>query len=146
MPRIQVVRLDPDLVLPSYARPGDGAMDLVSRVDATLGPKGGRALLGTGLSIALPDGWAGLVLSRSGLAAKHGVCVLNSPGLVDSGYRGEIMIPLVNLDSAMPFEVRRGDRIAQFMAVAVDSVTWAEVEALDETERGSGGFGHTGIK
>ncbi len=145
MPQIEVVRLDPDLALPTYARPGDGALDLVSRVDATLSPGGGRALLATGLSIALPDGWAGLVLSRSGLAAKHGVCVLNSPGLVDSGYRGEIMVPLVNLDSSMPFEVRRGDRIAQFMAVPVESVTWVEVEKLGVTDRGDGGFGHTGV-
>jgi dUTP pyrophosphatase len=144
MPSIRVVRLDPDLELPVYAKAGDGALDLVSTVDATLDPAGGRALLPTGLSIALPDGWAGLVLSRSGLAARHGVCVLNSPGLIDSGYRGEIMVPLINLDPHHAFVVKRGDRIAQFLAIPVEAVRWVEVATLDKTERADGGFGHTG--
>jgi dUTP pyrophosphatase len=144
MPSVRVVRIDPEVPLPTYAKAGDGAMDLTSRVDATLAAGGGRALLPTGLTIALPDGWAGLVLSRSGLAARHGVCVLNSPGLVDAGYRGEIMVPLVNLDPVAVFEVRRGDRIAQFMAVPVERVEWDEFLVLEESERGSGGFGHTG--
>jgi dUTP pyrophosphatase len=144
MPNIRVVRVDPDLALPVYAKADDGALDLVSTVDATLVAGGGRALLATGLSIALPPGWAGLVLSRSGLAARHGVCVLNAPGLVDSGYRGEIMVPLINLDPQEAFVVRRGDRIAQFLATPVEAVRWVEVDTLGETERGSGGFGHTG--
>lgn len=144
VPSIPVVNLDPELALPAYARAGDGAMDLVSRFDAVLAPRGGRQLLATGLSVALPDGWAGLVLSRSGLAARHGVCVLNSPGLVDSGYRGEIMVPLVNLDPDEPFVVNRGDRIAQFLAIPVETLTWMPVAEMGESARGSGGFGHTG--
>lgn len=145
MPSIEVVQLDPELMLPEYSRPGDGAVDLVSRTNVILEAAGGRALLATGLSIALPPGWAGLVLSRSGLAAKHGVCVLNAPGLVDAGYRGEIMVPLVNLDPTKVFVVNRGDRIAQFMAIPVDPIVWVPVGSLNKTERGAGGFGHTGV-
>ncbi len=141
---IPLVNLDPELGMPTYARPGDGAMDLVSRTDAILVPGGGRQLLGTGLAVALPEGWVGLVLSRSGLAARHGVCVLNAPGLVDSGYRGEIMVPLVNLDPTETFVVSRGDRIAQFLAIPIETIAWLQVTELGDSARGSGGFGHTG--
>jgi dUTP pyrophosphatase len=144
MPSIRVVQLDPGLALPAYAKPGDGAVDLLARQDGVVAPNGGRFVFGSGLAIALPDGWCGLVLSRSGLAAKHGVFVANAPGLVDAGYRGEVMVPLVNTDPEHGFEVRRGDRIAQLLVQPVDRIVWEVVAELDETERGAGGLGHTG--
>jgi dUTP pyrophosphatase len=141
---IPVVRLDPDLPLPAHARPGDAGVDVMARVDVTLAPAGGRALVPTGIAFALPEGYAGFVQPRSGLALKHGVTVLNSPGLIDCGYRDELKVLLVNLDPREPFEIRRGDRIAQLVVQAVAEVRWSTVEALPSSERGSGGFGHTG--
>ena len=141
---IPVVRLDPDLPLPAHARPGDAGVDVMARVDVTLAPAGGRALVPTGIAFALPEGYAGFVQPRSGLALKHGVTVLNSPGLIDCGYRDELKVLLVNLDPVEPFEIRRGDRIAQLVVQAVAEVRWSTVEALPSSERGSGGFGHTG--
>jgi dUTP pyrophosphatase len=127
------------------ARPGDAGLDLVGVEDLKLSPGGGRGLVRTGLEIALPEGVAGLVLARSGLAARHGVTCLNSPGLIDPGYRGEIKVILVNTDPDNPYLVRAGDRVAQLLIVAVSSLNWvASLGPLPDTERGSGGFGHTG--
>jgi dUTP pyrophosphatase len=140
---VVVVQLDPDLELPSYARAGDAGADLVARESVTLAPRGGRALVPTGVAIALPDGYAGFVLPRSGLAFRHGVTCLNTPGLIDSGYRDELKVLLVNLDPTEPFEVRRGERIAQLVVQAVARVEWHPVETLDGSNRG-GGFGSTG--
>jgi len=141
---LPVLRLDPELPLPAYAKDGDAGVDLVARESITLEPCGGRALVPTGIAIALPDGYAGFVQPRSGLANKHGVTVLNTPGLVDSGYRGELKVCLVNLDPVSPFEVVRGERIAQLVVQAVDHVRFVEVDVLDETARGDTGFGSSG--
>lgn len=141
---MDVCRLDPDLPLPTYAKPGDAGLDLLASEDVVLAPGGGRALVPTGIAIAIPEGYAGFVQPRSGLAAKHGVTCLNTPGLIDSGYRGELKVLLVNTDSTEPFEVRRGERIAQLVVQAVEHVRWREVAELDDSERGEGGFGHTG--
>jgi dUTP pyrophosphatase len=141
---VAIVRLDPDLPLPSYARPGDAGADLVARVEVTLAPGGGRALVPTGVAIALPHGYAGFVLPRSGLALRHGVTCLNTPGLIDAGYRDELKVLLVNTDPAAPYEVRRGDRIAQLVVQRVEQAAFEVVERLSSSERGTGGFGHTG--
>jgi dUTP pyrophosphatase len=141
---IPVVRVDPDLPLPQPARPGDAGVDLRSTIAVTLPPGGGRALVPTGLAIELPAGMAGLVLPRSGLAIRHGITCLNAPGLIDPGYRGEISVVLANTDPAEAFEIRRGDRIAQLLVVGFDAVAFREVAELSDTERGAGGFGHTG--
>jgi dUTP pyrophosphatase len=141
---IPVQRLDSDLALPSYAKPGDAGADLVANEDVTLAPGGGRALIGTGIAIAIPRGYAGFVQPRSGLALRHGVTCLNTPGLIDSGYRDELKVLLINTDSSEPYEVRRGDRIAQLVIKSVEEVIWEEADDLDETERGQGGFGHSG--
>jgi dUTP pyrophosphatase len=141
---VPVVRLDPDLDLPAYARPGDAGLDLIAREPATLEPRGGRALIPTGIAFALPEGYAGFVQPRSGLALRHGVTCLNTPGLIDAGYRDELKVLLVNLDPTDPFEVHRGDRIAQLVVQAVAQVEWAPAVELPPSERGGGGFGHTG--
>ena len=141
---LPVLRLDPDLPLPAYARAGDAGVDLLAREDVTLAPGGGRAVIPTGIAIALPEGYAGFVQPRSGLAAKHGVTCLNTPGLIDSGYRGELKVCLINHDPDEPFEVVRGERIAQLVVQAVANVNFVEVEALDETERGAQGYGSSG--
>jgi len=143
---IPIIRLDPDLPAPSYARVGDAGCDLFAREPVVLAPGGGRATIPTGIAVALPDGVAGLVLSRSGLASRHGVCCLNAPGLVDSGYRGEIAVILVNTDPVSPYGVQRGDRIAQLVLCDVHQASLVEPGAgvPSDTERGSGGFGHTG--
>lgn len=141
---LPVLRLDPDLALPAYAKPGDAGLDLLARSEATLAAGGGRALVPTGIAIALPEGYAGFVQPRSGLAAKHGVTCLNTPGLIDSGYRGELKVCLVNTDPAEPFVVRRGERIAQLVVQAVETVNLVEVADLEESARGAGGFGSTG--
>jgi dUTP pyrophosphatase len=141
---LQVRRLDPDLALPGYAHPGDAGLDLVARADADLEPGGGRALIPTGIAIAIPEGYGGFVQPRSGLAVKHGVTVLNSPGLIDCGYRDEVRVALVNLDPAEPYTVRRGDRIAQLVILAVGHVEWREVDELPPATRNTGGFGSTG--
>ncbi len=140
---VQVVRLDPGLPLPSYARPGDAGLDLVAREGATLMPGGGRALVPTGVAFAIPEGYAGFVQPRSGLALRHGITCLNTPGLIDAGYRDELKVLLVNLDPTEPYEVQRGERIAQLVVQAVARVEWSLVEELDGVNRG-GGFGSTG--
>jgi dUTP pyrophosphatase len=141
--RVPVRRLDADLPLPAYARPGDAGIDLLAREGALLAPGGGRALVPTGIAIALPEGYAGFVQPRSGLALHHGVTLLNTPGLIDCGYRDELKVLLVNLDPTEPFELHRGDRMAQLVVQAVGQVEWEPVEDLPVSERG-GGFGHTG--
>ena len=141
---VPVVRLDPELPLPSYARLGDAGADLVARADHVLAAAGGRALVPTGIAIAIPDGYAGFVLPRSGLALRHGVTCLNAPGLIDAGYRDEIKVILVNHDPTTPFTVTRGDRVAQLVVLPVVTIAWTEVDTLDGTARGLGGFGSTG--
>jgi dUTP pyrophosphatase len=140
--RIEVVRRDPDLALPAYAREGDAGLDLVAGATATL-PPGGRALVPTGLRVAIPEGYAGLVLPRSGLALRAGVTVLNAPGLIDSGYRGEIGVLLVN-HGTEPVTLERGERIAQLVVQPVVRATLVEVRELAGSQRGAGGFGSTG--
>src|SRR5438067_6968162 len=120
MTEVPIRRLDPDLPLPAYAHPGDAGADLVARVDAVLEPGGGRALIPTGVAIALPEGYAGFVQPRSGLALRHGVTLLNSPGLIDAGYRDELKVILVNTDPEHDYEVHRGDRIAQLVVQRVE--------------------------
>jgi len=139
-------QLDPGLPVPSYARPGDAGADLHAREDVRLAAGGGRALVPTGIVIALPPGYGGLVLPRSGLALRHGVTCLNTPGLVDPGYRGEVGVLLVNTDPSHDYEVRRGDRIAQLVVLAVENAEFSLVdpEDLPGSERGGGGFGHSG--
>ncbi|MBL5973326.1 MAG: dUTP diphosphatase [Candidatus Leucobacter sulfamidivorax] len=131
--------------LPAYARPGDAGADLRSSEALVLGP-GERALVGTGISFALPDGYVGFVVPRSGLAVKHGITVLNSPGTIDAGYRGEIKVPLLNTDPSEPFAIEVGDRIAQLIVMPVSRALFTPVEALPDSERGSGGFGSTGVR
>lgn len=146
MLRVPLHQLDPDLALPAYARQGDAGVDLIARCGVTLAHGGGRAVVPTGVAVAIPVGYAGLVLPRSGLAARHGVTCLNAPGLVDSGYRGEIQVVLVNHDPVHDYAVTRGDRIAQLVLIWAERVTFEAVTAADlgETPRGDGGFGHTG--
>jgi len=128
---------------PSRAHDGDAGYDLYAVEAATLGP-GERASVGTGIAVAIPDGWAGLVLPRSGLASRHGITIPNAPGLIDSGYRGEVRVLLLNTDPREPFEVAVGDRIAQLLLVRHEAPEVLEVESLDETVRGAGGFGSSG--
>jgi dUTP pyrophosphatase len=141
---LPVLRLDPDLPLPVYAQTGDAGLDLLAREAVVLEPGGGRALVPTGLAIALPDGFAGFVQPRSGLALRHGVTCLNTPGLIDSGYRGELQVILVNTDPTDAYTVTRGERIAQLVVQAVERVNLVVVAALEESHRGSAGFGSTG--
>jgi dUTP pyrophosphatase len=141
---VPVTRLDPDLPLPSYARAGDAGADLVAREDALLEPGGGRALVPTGVALAIPEGYAGFVQPRSGLALRHGVTCLNTPGLIDAGYRDELKVLLVNTDPATPYKVSRGDRIAQLVIQRVEHAAFRAVDGLPPSERGLGGFGHTG--
>lgn len=140
---VPVVRLDPELPLPSYARHGDAGLDLVARTGAMLDRGGGRALIPTGVAFAIPEGYAGFVQPRSGLALRHGITCLNTPGLIDAGYRDELKVLLVNLDPDEAYEVQRGERIAQLVVQAVARVEWSLVEELDGVNRG-GGFGSTG--
>lgn len=143
--RISILRLDPDLALPTQQHPHDAGYDLHAREDATLAPGGGRALVPTGIAIAIPPGCAGLVLPRSGLALEHGVTCLNAPGLIDPLYRGELKVLLVNTDPATGYTVHRGDRIAQLVITMVESaVEWDVVDELDATARDAFGFGSTG--
>jgi dUTP pyrophosphatase len=141
---VPVVRIDPDLPLPGYARRGDAGADLVARIDVTLVARGGRAMVPTGIALAIPEGYAGFVQPRSGLALRHGVTCLNTPGLIDSGYRDELCVLLVNTDPEAPYEVHRGDRIAQLVIQRVEMATFIEVDGLSASERGLGGFGSTG--
>ena len=144
MIEVPLVKLDADLPLPAYARPGDAAVDLMARDGVVLAAAGGRAIVATGVAVAIPAGYAGLVLPRSGLAARHGITVLNTPGLVDSGYRGELRVVLVNTDPVDDYQVSRGDRVAQLLIQAVEAVAFTPVDALPGSDRGGGGFGHTG--
>jgi len=141
---LPVRRLDPDVQFPEYAKPGDAGLDLRSNVDVTIEARGGRALVPTGLAIAIPEGYAGFVQPRSGLALKHGITCLNTPGLIDSGYRGELKVLLVNTDPSEAFEITKGERIAQLVIQAVEHAHLVEVDELPDSERGEGGFGHTG--
>jgi dUTP pyrophosphatase len=140
---VLITRLDPDVPLPSYARPDDAGADLVCAVDVDLAP-GQRAVVGTGIAIALPAGYAAFVHPRSGLAARHGVTLVNAPGTLDAGYRGEIRVVLLNTDPATPVSFRRGDRIAQLVVQRVERAAFREVAALPDSARGDNGFGSTG--
>jgi dUTP pyrophosphatase len=136
-------RLDPDAVLPTRAHPGDAGLDLRSAVDVEVAP-GERALVPTGVAVAIPDGYAGLVLPRSGLASKHGLTLANAPGLIDAGYRGEVICAVVNLDRFTPVRISKGDRIAQLVVVAIPELTAEWVDELPPSSRDQGGFGSTG--
>lgn len=141
--QVLITRLDPEVPLPRYAKGGDAGADIVSRIDITLAP-GERALVPTGIAIALPDGYVALVHPRSGLAIKHGVTMVNSPGTVDAGYRGELQIILINHDKSEAVSFKRGDRIAQLVIQKVERAEFIEVQDLPGSGRGSGGFGSTG--
>jgi dUTP pyrophosphatase len=143
IPEVLVRRLDEGVPLPGYAHPGDAGADLVAAVDVTLAP-GERAVVPTGIAIALPDGYAAFVHPRSGLAARVGLGLVNAPGTIDAGYRGEIKVVMVNLDPREPIVLARGDRIAQLVVQRVDRAAFAEVAELPESIRGAGGFGSTG--
>jgi dUTP pyrophosphatase len=145
VPSVEVLltRLDPDVPVPSYARPGDAGADLVTTSDVTIAP-GERTIVGTGVAIALPDGYAAFVHPRSGLAARVGLSVVNTPGTIDSGYRGEIRICLINHDLRNPVELHRGDRVAQLVVQRVEHVAFREVDELAGSPRGAGGYGSTG--
>lgn len=136
-------RLDPDLPPPAYAHPGDAGADLCTTVDVVLGP-GERAVVPTGIALAVPTGYVALVHPRSGLAARHGLSIVNTPGTVDAGYRGEVKVLLVNLDRSEPVELRRGDRIAQLVLQRVERARFVEVDTLPASARGAGGYGSTG--
>ena len=136
-------RLDAGLPLPRYAHEGDAGVDLHAREDGTVPAGGGRLLMPTGLAVAIPPGYTGFVLPRSGNALNHGLTAANSPGLIDCRYRGELKVVLLNTDPTAPFEVRRGDRIAQLVIQKVEEISWVEVDELDANDRG-GGFGHSG--
>ena len=140
---VLITRLDPGVPVPAYAHPGDAGVDLVTAEDLELGP-GQRAVVPTGIAIALPEGYAAFVHPRSGLAARHGITVVNAPGTVDAGYRGEIKVTLLNTDAERAVSFRRGDRIAQLVVQRVECVSFREVEDLPESARGEGGFGSTG--
>lgn len=140
---VQVLRLDPDLPLPAYAHPGDAGADLVAAEETELAP-GARAKVRTGVAIALPEGFVALVHPRSGLAARLGVTVLNAPGTVDAGYRGEILVNLINHDRENTVKISRGDRIAQLVIQRVERAVFHAVDTLDDTARGTGGHGSTG--
>jgi len=142
--QIRIKRLDPQLPLPQRAHPGDAGADLYAAEDITLAP-GARALVKTGIALALPPGTVGLIHPRSGLAAKHGLSIVNTPGTVDAGYRGEIKVCLLNTDAEVPIEITRGMRIAQLVVQRVELADFAEVEELDDTDRGEGGYGSTGM-
>ncbi|GAB3925430.1 dUTP diphosphatase [Kribbella albertanoniae] len=143
MTEVLIQRLDPDLPIPAYAHPGDAGADLVAVSDITLKP-GERGLVGTGIAIALQDGYVALVHPRSGLAAKHGVSIVNAPGTVDAGYRGEIKVCLINLDPQAEVTLKRGDRIAQLVVQQVEKAKFVEVTTLPGSDRGEGGHGSTG--
>lgn len=140
---ISIRRLDPELPLPAYAHPGDAGADLCAREDVTLKP-GERRLVPTGIALALPEGYVALVHPRSGLAHRSGLSIVNAPGTIDAGYRGEVQVCLVNLDPATPVELRRGDRIAQLVIQQFETATFVEVDDLPDSSRGAGGYGSTG--
>jgi dUTP diphosphatase len=138
-------RLDPDAELPAAAHPGDAGLDLRAAIDVEVGP-GERAMVPTGVAVAIPEGHAGLVLPRSGLASRQGLTLANAPGLIDAGYRGELTCALVNLDRTEAVKVLRGDRIAQLVIVAIPAIRPSWVEELPVSSRGEGGFGSTGVR
>lgn len=144
MIELPVARLRDDAILPSRAYEGDAGLDLAACERLELGP-GSRGIVGTGVAVAIPEGWAGLVLPRSGLAAKHGVTIVNAPGLIDAGYRGEVKVILLNTDEREPFVVEPGMRIAQLVLVEAASVRLLEVDVLSASERGAGGLGSSGL-
>jgi dUTP pyrophosphatase len=141
--KLPVRRLDPDATLPAAAHPGDAGLDLVANREVTVAP-GERATVPTGIAVAIPEGHAGWVLPRSGLASKHGITLANAPGLIDAGYRGEVMVAVVNLDRETSYTIRRGERIAQLVIVPFADVGVEEQDALPASERGEGGFGSSG--
>ena len=143
MSELSFTRVDPEAVLPERAHPGDAGLDLRSAVDVEVGP-GERAMVPTGIAVAIPDGYAGLVLPRSGLASAYGLTMANAPGLIDAGYRGEVICAVVNLDRNEPVKIARGDRIAQLVVVAVPDLDPVWVDQLPSSTRGEGGFGSTG--
>lgn len=143
MIELRIKMLDEGLPAPRYQHEGDAGLDLPSRLDLTIEP-GQRAIVPTGLALAIPLGYAGFVLPRSGLAARHGIALVNSPGLIDAGYRGEVAVVLINTDRHEAFHIKRGDRIAQLVIQQVAEATTAQVKDLEETPRGAGGFGSTG--
>lgn len=142
--RVPIVALDPELPLPAYAHPGDAGVDLSAREDDVIEAGGGRALVPTGVAIALPEGWAGFIQPRSGLALRHGVTVLNSPGLIDAGYRDELKVILINTDPVIDYRIQRGDRIAQLVIRPVAEVAFDAVDELPSSRRDLGGFGSSG--
>lgn len=139
-----MVQTDPYLPPPAYARPGDAGADLYARTGALVAAGGGRTLVPTGIRLALPEGYAGFVTPRSGLALRHGITLVNTPGLIDSGYRDELAVILLNTDPVEDFRVERGDRIAQLVVQAVETVRFVAVDDLPASARGMGGFGHSG--
>lgn len=143
MTKILIKRLDPTVPLPSYAKAGDAGADLATRIDFTINP-GERMLVPTGISIALPNGYVALVHPRSGLAIKHGISMVNTPGTVDAGYRGELQVILINHDLTQPVSFKKGDRIAQLVIQQVERAEFVEVQDLPGSERSTGGFGSTG--
>ena len=140
---VPIQRLDSDLPLPAAAHTGDAGIDLYARIDIILPARGDRALVPTGVAVAIPVGFFGQVVPRSGLALKHGVTLVNTPGIIDSGYRGELQVIMINTDSSTDYKVTRGDRIAQLIIQEVVATTWQVVEQLEGDDRG-GGFGHSG--
>ena len=140
---VAVQRLDPDLPLPATAHNGDAGVDLYARENALIPAKGGRILMPTGLAIAIPLGFAGFVVPRSGLALKHGITLVNTPGIIDSGYRGELKVVMINTDPTVDYLVTRGDRIAQLLIQRIETIDWNVLNNLDGEDRG-GGFGHSG--
>jgi dUTP pyrophosphatase len=141
--KVAIQQLDPDLPLPATAHRGDAGIDLHARNDAVVPRAGGRVLVPTGIAVAIPEGYAGFVLPRSGLALRHGISLVNTPGLIDAGYRGELKCVMLNTDPTDDYEVKRGDRIAQLVIQRIEEVTWQVVDSLDGFDRG-GGFGHSG--
>ena len=140
---VQIQRLDPDLPLPVPAHLGDAGLDLYAREDAVIPARGGRLLMPTGVAVAIPHGYMGLAVPRSGLALKHGITLVNTPGIIDSGYRGELKVVMINTDPEHDYEVKRGDRVAQLIISRYDNLAWTEVTELSGFDRG-GGFGHSG--
>ena len=143
MLKVAIQQLDPDLPLPTIAHRGDAGIDLHARNDAVIPRAGGRVLVPTGIAVAIPEGYAGFVLPRSGLALKHGISLVNTPGLIDAGYRGELKCVMLNTDPDDDYEVKRGDRIAQLVIQRVEEISWDVVDSLEGFDRG-GGFGHSG--
>ena len=141
--QVAVQRLDPDLPLPATAHNGDAGVDLYARENTMIPAGGGRVLMPTGLAVAIPLGYAGFVVPRSGMALKHGITLVNTPGIIDSGYRGELKVVMINTDPTIDYLVTRGDRVAQLLIQRIETIEWNEVSNLDGEDRG-GGFGHSG--